>query len=91
MPPRTLLSSEQRTRLFAIPNDSVEMVRHYVLGAEDLALIRTKRRSINRLGFAVQLITDNTEARACARSIAGWKPLPPQLRPVTRLRPRKDA
>jgi hypothetical protein len=30
-------------------------------------------------------------ARACARSIAGWKPLPPQLRPVTRLRPRKDA
>src|ERR1019366_5557352 len=54
-PPRTLLSSEQRTRLFAIPSDSVEMVRHYVLGAEDLALIRTKRRSINRLGFAVQL------------------------------------
>src|SRR5271169_6898549 len=55
MPPRTLLSSEQRTRLFAIPSNSVEMVRHYVLGAEDLALIRTKRRSINRLGFAVQL------------------------------------
>jgi TnpA family transposase len=55
MPPRTLLSSEQRTRLFAIPRDSAEMARHYVLGAEDLALIRTKRRSINRLGFAVQL------------------------------------
>ena len=31
------------------------MVRHYVLGADDLALIRTKRRSINRLGFAIQL------------------------------------
>ena len=31
------------------------MARHYVLGADDLALIRTKRRSINRLGFAVQL------------------------------------
>ena len=42
MPPRTLLSSEQRTRLFAIPSNSVEMLRHYVLGAEDLALIRTK-------------------------------------------------
>ena len=55
MPPRTLLSSEQRTRLFAIPSDSVEMVRHYMLGPEDLALIRTKRRSINRLGFSVQL------------------------------------
>ena len=37
------------------PSDSAEMVRHYVLGAVDLALIRTKRRSINRLGFAVQL------------------------------------
>jgi hypothetical protein len=34
-------------------------------------------------------ITDNTKARAYARSIAGWKPLPPQLRPVTRLRPRE--
>ena len=55
MPPRILLSSEQRTRLFAIPSESVEMVRHYVLGGEDLALIQTKRRSINRLGFAVQL------------------------------------
>ena len=55
MPPRTLLSSEQRTRLFAIPSDSVEMLRHYVLGTDDLALIRSKRRSINRLGFAVQL------------------------------------
>jgi hypothetical protein len=31
------------------------MVRHYTLGADDLVLIRTKRRSINRLGFAIQL------------------------------------
>ncbi len=55
MPARTLLSSEQRTRLFSIPTDPAEMVRHYVLGADDLALVRTKRRSVNRLGFAVQL------------------------------------
>ena len=55
MPPRTLLSAEQRTRLFAIPTESVGMVRHYTLGTDELALIRTKRRSINRLGFAVQL------------------------------------
>lgn len=55
MPPRTLLPFEQRTRLFVIPSDSAEMARHYVLGADDLALIRMKRRSINRLGFAVQL------------------------------------
>jgi TnpA family transposase len=55
MPRRTLLSSEQRVRLFAIPTDSAEMARHYVLSADDLALIRTKRRAINRLGFAIQL------------------------------------
>ena len=35
MPARTLLSSEQRTRLFAIPTDSAEMTRHYVLDADD--------------------------------------------------------
>ena len=46
MPPRTLLSSEQRTRLFAIPTDPAEMTRHYVLGADDLALtIRRGGRS----------------------------------------------
>ena len=52
---RTLLSPEQRVRLFSIPVDQAEMARHYVLGAEDLALIRTKRRAVNRLGFAIQL------------------------------------
>ena len=55
MPRRTLLSSEQRTRLFAIPIDPAEMARHYVLSAEDLTVIRTKRRTVNRLGFAIQL------------------------------------
>jgi TnpA family transposase len=55
MPARTLLSSEQRTRLFSIPSDTATMTHHYVLDADDLALIRTKRRSVNRVGFAVQL------------------------------------
>jgi TnpA family transposase len=55
MPRRTLLSAEQRSRLFAIPVDPAEMARHYVLSADDLALARTKRRAVNRLGFAVQL------------------------------------
>jgi TnpA family transposase len=55
MPRRTLLSSEQRTRLFAIPVDPAEMARHYVLSTEDLAVIRSKRRTVNRLGFAIQL------------------------------------
>jgi TnpA family transposase len=55
MPPRTLLSYEQRTRLFAIPTDAPEMTRHYVLDADDLALVGARRRAGNRLGFAVQL------------------------------------
>jgi hypothetical protein len=36
-------------------------------------------------------VTDNVKARACARRIAGWTPLPVQPRSVTRLRPRKDS
>jgi len=52
---RTLLSAEQRDRLFAVPTDPAEMARHYVLGTQDLALVRSKRRGMNRLGFAVQL------------------------------------
>ena len=52
---RTLLSAEQRDRLFAIPVERAEMARHYVLGADDLTLVRAKRRGMNRLGFAVQL------------------------------------
>lgn len=54
MPPRSLLSNEQRTRLFAVPIDNAEMAKHYVLSADDLALVRAKRRSVNRLGFAVR-------------------------------------
>ena len=52
---RTLLSSEQRARLFAIPTTPAEMARHYVLSAKDLMFVRAKRRTVNRLGFAVQL------------------------------------
>jgi hypothetical protein len=52
---RTVLSAEQRTRLFGIPTDPAEMAKHYVLSADDLALVRARRRPANRLGFAVQL------------------------------------
>ena len=55
MPVRTLLSSEQRSRLFSIPTDTAAMTRHYVLDAADLAVVRSRRRASNRLGFAVQL------------------------------------
>jgi hypothetical protein len=36
-------------------------------------------------------VIDNAKARACARTIAGWTPLPAPASTVTRLRPRKDA
>jgi len=55
MPRRSLLSNEQRTRLFAVPVDHAEMAKHYVLSADDLVFVRTKRRSVNRLGFAIEL------------------------------------
>jgi hypothetical protein len=51
---RTLLSAEQRARLFGVPTESAEMARHYVFSPDDLLLVRAKRRSMNRLGFAVQ-------------------------------------
>jgi hypothetical protein len=54
MPPRPLLSSEQRTRLFAIPTDAPEMTRHYVLDADDRSIVGARRRAGNRLCFAVQ-------------------------------------
>src|SRR5271168_1318008 len=73
MPPRTLLSSEQRVRLFSVPTDPAEMTRHYVLGADDLALIGARRRASNRLGFAVQL---------CALRHPGGMPDPSELPPA---------
>jgi hypothetical protein len=63
---RTLLSAEQRTRLFGIPTEASEMAKHYVLSPEDLALIRAKRRSGNRLGFAVQLAAPCRSVRFCS-------------------------
>ena len=52
---RTLLSAEARSRLFGIPTDRAEMARHYVLDDEGLTLVRARRHTANRLGFAVQL------------------------------------
>jgi Tn3 transposase DDE domain/Domain of unknown function (DUF4158) len=63
---RTLLSAEQRTRLFGIRTEASEMAKHYVLSAEDLALIRAKRRSGNRLGLAVELSYCGIRAKASA-------------------------
>ena len=61
----------------------------------EAAAIRAAFEQRGELAAAVELrrlfpgITDTAEARACARTIAGWKPLPAMPpRPVTRLHPR---
>ena len=69
----------------------------FVITETEAAAIRATFNQEGELSAAIELrrrvpgITDNTKARACARSIAGWTPLPAQLRPVTELRPRKDS
>jgi hypothetical protein len=76
--------------------------RHHAIGMfvvteADAAAIRAVFNQEGELSAAIELrrrfpgITDNAKARACARSIVGWMPLPAQPRPVTRLRPHKDA
>jgi hypothetical protein len=70
----------------------------FIVTEADAAAIRAVFDQDGELSAAIELrrrfpgITDNAKARECARSIAGWTPLPVQPRPVTRLRPRsKDS
>ncbi len=62
----------------------------FVVTEADAAAIRTVYEQDGELSAAIEVrrlfpgITDNENARRCARSIAGWTP-----RPVTPLRPRK--
>jgi hypothetical protein len=66
----------------------------FVVTEADATAIRAIFNQEGELSAAIELrrrfpgIADNTKARACARSIAGWTPLPAPPRPVTRLRPR---
>ena len=68
----------------------------FVVTEADAAAIRAVYQQRGEFAAAVELrrrfpgITDNAQARECARTIAGWKPLPavkkmtepPRLRPV---------
>ena len=55
MPRRELLTEPQRLAFTEPATDEREMVRHYTLSAEDLAMIDRRRGDSNRLGFAVML------------------------------------
>lgn len=62
---RTLLSAEQRVRLFGIPTDPAEMAKHYVLSPQDLKFIEAKRRSGN-LGSLFSFACCGTRGKAWA-------------------------
>jgi hypothetical protein len=55
MPRRNLLTPAERTSLLAFPVTDDELIRHYTFAEPDLSVIRQRRGSHNRLGFAVQL------------------------------------
>jgi hypothetical protein len=60
----------------------------FVVTEADAAAIRAAYQQRGEFAAAVELrrrfpgVTDNAQARECARTIAGWRPLP--LRPVKR-------
>jgi hypothetical protein len=67
----------------------------FVVTGTEAAAIRAVYEQRGEFSAAVELrrlfpgVTDTAQARACARTIAGWKPLPEPLRPVPRGRPRR--
>lgn len=55
MPRRSILSAAERESLLALPDTKDELLRHYTFSETDLSIIRQRRGTANRLGFAVQL------------------------------------
>ena len=52
---RSILATQERQSLLALPDNHSDFIRHYGLSEADLSLIQQKRGDANRLGFAVQL------------------------------------
>jgi len=67
--------------MFAVDEQTAEAIRRAFNESGELAAVVELRRHF-------PLIQDDEQARACVRTIAGWKPLPPKL-PRAR-RPRRD-
>jgi hypothetical protein len=68
----------------------------FLVSEADTTAIRAAFDQGGELSAAIELrrlfpgITDNAEARACARTIAGWKPLPAAACQITPLRLRRS-
>ena len=64
----------------------------FLVSETDAAAIRAAFEQGGELSATVELrrlfpgLTNNENARICARTIAGWQPLPEPLRPMKRLR-----
>jgi hypothetical protein len=69
----------------------------FAITEADAAAIRAIFDEEGDLSAAIEVrrrfpgITDNAKARECARTIAGWAPLPAPPSKVTQLQPRKGA
>ena len=65
----------------------------FIVSEEAASTIRTAYEQGGELSAAIEVrrlfpgITDNAKARDCARTIAGWKPLPEAACKITPLRP----
>jgi hypothetical protein len=55
MPRRRAVTREQLEVLLALPATETDLIRHWTLGAADLAAIERRRGDPNQLGFALQL------------------------------------
>ena len=55
MPRKKILSSLQREILEKLPEQFEELAKHYLLTSDDLEFISQRRRSSNKLGFALSL------------------------------------
>jgi hypothetical protein len=70
--------------------------RMFVVSEAEAAAIRAAFEQRGELSAAVELrrlfpaVTDTAQARACARTIAGWKPLAVPLRSGKRRDPGRD-
>ncbi len=77
------------------PHEAI-VIGMFLVNEADAAAIRVTFEQEGELSAAIELrrrfpgIIDNVKARECARSIAGWTPLPALPAKVVRLRPRGD-
>ncbi len=55
MPRRHALTEAQLETLLALPAAEPDLIRHWTLGAADLAVIERRRGGHNQLGYALQL------------------------------------